>query len=457
MSPAQNTTRLSEEAALRELPKLRLSAFLGRVINSEKERVDMLGGLRDTYEAHGNTATIRLPFIKFVYLFGPDANRRVLLDPERIFSARKPWMEIMGRIFPNGLLLLDGARHKADRKIMHSAFTRPALRQYAMQMNPIVESEIGSWTEDGKTIQAFPRIKALTLNMAAQIFVGIQLGPEAQRLNESLEDMVAASMSRIRLPIPGTEFQRGLAARKFMAEFIGGRIASKRAGDGNDMFSRFCNTVSEDGSRFGDSQIIDHMSFLMMAAHDTTTSTLTSMLYELAKSPEWQERIREQALAFGDEPVRYDDLDRFEALRLAMRETLRLYPPLPVIPRVAEQEFGFEGFRIPEGAMVVISPLFSHRMPEWWDEPERFDPDRFGPERAEHERHSHSYIPFGGGPHMCLGLRFAETQIAVVIHHLVRRYRWSVRDDYTMPVQQAPISKPRDGLPLTLERLDPSA
>jgi cytochrome P450 len=450
-------SRSAAKAGLRELPKLRLSAFLSRVLDSEKERVDMLGGLRETYERHGNAAAISLPFIKFVYLFGPDANRRVLLDPERIFSARKPWMEIMGRIFPNGLLLLDGERHKADRKIMHSAFTRPALRHYAMQMNPIVESEIGSWTEDGRTIQAFPRIKALTLNMAAQIFVGMQLGPEAQSLSDSLEDMVAASMSLIRLPIPGTEFQRGLKARRFMLDFIGSKIAGKRAGQGQDMFSRFCNTVTEDGERFEDQQIIDHMSFLMMAAHDTTTSTLTSMLYELAKNPDWQERIREQALAFGEGPVGFDDLGRFDALRLAMRETLRLYPPLPVIPRVVEQEFEFEGFRVPKGAMVVISPLFSHRMPEWWDEPEQFDPDRFGPERAEHERHSHNYIPFGGGPHMCLGLRFAETQITLVLHHLVRRYRWSVRDDYTMPVQQAPISKPRDGLPLTLERIDSSA
>jgi len=457
MSLPQNTTRRSDEAALRELPKLRLSAVLGRILDPEKDRVDMLGGLREIHQEHANAAAISLPFVKFVYLFGPDANRRVLLDPERIFSARKPWMNIMGRIFPNGLLLLDGERHKADRKIMHSAFTRPALREYAMQMNPMVESEIRSWTENGKTIQAFPRIKTLTLNMAARIFVGMQLGPEAQRLNESLEDMVAASMSRLRLPIPGTEFQRGLAARKFMREFIGARIAGKRAADGDDMFSRFCNTVTEDGGRFDDSQIIDHMSFLMMAAHDTTTSTLTSMLYELAKNPEWQEKIREQAIAFGDQPVGYDDLDRFDALSLAMSETLRLYPPLPIIPRVAEQEFEFEGFRVPKGAMVVISPLFSHRMPEWWDDAERFDPDRFGPERAEHERHSHSYIPFGGGSHMCLGLRFAQAQVTVVIHHLVRRYRWSVRDGYTMPVQQAPISKPRDGLPLTLEPLAPDA
>jgi cytochrome P450 len=103
--------------------------------------------------------------------------------------------------------------------------------------------------------------------------------------------------------------------------------------------------------------------------------------------------------------------------------------------------------------MVVIAPIHTHRMPEWWTDPDRFDPERFSPERAEHERHSHAWIPFGGGPHMCLGKRFAESQVRLIMHQLVSRYRWSVPDGYTMPVQQAPISKPRDGLPIRLELL----
>ena len=92
-------------------------------------------------------------------------------------------------------------------------------------------------------------------------------------------------------------------------------------------------------------------------------------------------------------------------------------------------------------------------MEAWWDEPEKFDPERFSPERAEDQRHTHSYIPFGGGQHMCIGLRFAESQIKIVLHHILRKYRWTLNDGYTMPIQQAPISKPRDGLPLNLTPL----
>jgi cytochrome P450 len=103
--------------------------------------------------------------------------------------------------------------------------------------------------------------------------------------------------------------------------------------------------------------------------------------------------------------------------------------------------------------MVVIAPIHTHHMEEWWDDPFRFDPERFAGERAELDRHTHAWIPFGGGPHHCLGFRFAETQVKLVMHQLLLRYRWSVPADYRMPVQQAPISKPRDGLPIQLESL----
>jgi cytochrome P450 len=155
-----------------------------------------------------------------VNLFGPDANRLVLLDRDGIFSARKPWTAIMGRIFPNGLLLRDGAEHKHHRKIMHEAFKRAPLREYAARMNPMIEAGIADWANgDGKRL-AFPSYKTLTLDIAASIFVGVDLGPETQRMNGVFEDLVAASMSVVRLPIPGLEFERGLVGRKFLAKYF---------------------------------------------------------------------------------------------------------------------------------------------------------------------------------------------------------------------------------------------
>jgi len=191
----------------------------------------------------------------------------------------------------------------------------------------------------------------------------------------------------------------------------------------------------------------------MMAAHDTTTSTLTSMSYELAKHPEWQDRVRAESIALGIDHPSFEELDKLTSLTRVMKETLRRYPPLPVIPRMLTRSVTYKDYELPEGAMVIVSPIFTHHMEEWWPNPFTFDPDRFSPERAEDQRHTHSWIPFGGGPHLCIGYRFAETQIRLIMHQLVRRYRWSVADGYDMPVQQAPISKPRDGLPIRLESI----
>ena len=445
------------EAANTSIPKIGLLQLLSRMLLSGRdERVDMLSGLSRQYDELGPIVLQDAGLMKMVNLFGPDANRLVLLDQNRIFSARRPWMQIMGRIFPDGLLLLDGGTHKHQRKIMHLPFRRPALRIYAEHMGEMIDERLSKWSEDanaGEPFLAFPAYKKLTLDMAAAIFIGVDLGPTSEKINQCFEDMVAASMSRIRLPIPGLGFYRGLRGREYMLGFLRDLLPKKRSGDGPDMLTRLCHAETEEGERFSDQEILDHMTFLMMAAHDTTTSTLCSMTYELARNPDWQERVREECHGIGSAPLAFDQMESLESLTWTLKESLRLYPPLPVIPRVATEAFTFGGHEIPKDTMVVISPIHTHRMAEWWDEPGRFDPERFSPTRAEHERHSHSWVPFGGGPHMCLGLLFAELQVKAVVHQLLQRFRIRIPDGYEMPVQQAPISKPRDGLPIRLERL----
>ena len=443
----------SSRRPVRPLPDAGFGWLVRELLSRDGGRTDMRSRLRTLHERHGTAVMHRAGLFKMVYLFGPDANRLVLLDRDRIFSSKQPWDLIMGRIFPNGLLLRDGDEHKHHRKIMQEAFTRPVLREYATRMNPMIGTGMAAWHTRPKPFLAFRAFKELTLDIAASIFIGVELGSDTRRTHAVFEDLVAASMSRIRLPIPGLEFYSGLKGRQFMSEYFRGMIAQRRALPSPDMFSRLCHAVTEDGDRFADQEIIDHMIFLMMAAHDTTTSTLTSMTYELAKHPEWQERVRAESLALGKPQVDFDDLERLPSLTWVMKETLRRYPPLPVIPRVAKEAFEFEDYRVPQGAMVVIAPIHTHHMREWWDDPFGFDPERFAPDRLEDERHTHSWVPFGGGMHLCIGMRFAEMQIKAVMHQLVQRYRWSVPEGYVMPVQQAPISKPQDGLPVELTRI----
>jgi cytochrome P450 len=437
----------------REIPKAR---FLESITAVTRVKRDMLGVVSERFERHGPVVAQAQGPMTMISLFGPDANRYVLLDRDEVFSAKKSWDMIMGRIFTNGLLLRDGADHRHHRRIMRQAFRTPALESYLARMNPMIGESLSAWgrPDDGRggsEILAFERIKTMTLDVACRIFLGMELGEDTRRLSKAFEATVAASMSILRLPLPGLQFNRGLRGRQFMIELLNRQIPARRRSDGEDIFTRLCHAESEEGERLEDQEIIDHLIFLMMAAHDTTTSTMSSLFFELAANPVWQERLRDEVRGFGKSAIEYDDQLAVPEMIKAINETLRRYPPLSTIPRVSTAAFEWGGYEIPAGAMVVTYPIHTHHMKEWWSDPFRFDPDRFSPERQEHKRHSHSYVPFGGGNHMCLGLRFAEMQIKAVLFQLLQQYRISVPDGYRMPVQQAPISKPMDGLPLTLQ------
>ncbi|MFM7143104.1 MAG: cytochrome P450 [Alphaproteobacteria bacterium] len=434
-----------------ELPRSSWIESFRLAFEYRQHTIELLRGLSARHKRAALQATGVGP--RLVSLFGPEANRFVMLDVERQLSAKRAWDFIMGRIFANGLLLRDGADHLQHRRTMQSAFHQSALRTYVDRMNAPVAQVVDRWEDEPDDFRAFPAFKALTLELACSIFLGVDLGTDTAHLNRAFEDTVAASMSFVRLRIPGLEFDRGMRGREFMMDLFGAMVPSRRQGDGEDMFSRLCRAESDCGESFSEGEIVDYMIFLMMAAHDTTTSSLSSLLYELGRAVDWQERVREEVAPERFAAPGFDDLMGLDLADRVVKETLRLHPPLSTIPRMVERECVFEGFRIPKDAMVAAYPLHSHYLDDWWSDPWAFDPDRFAPGRAEHERHPYLFVPFGGGAHMCIGHRFAELQIKAILCALLRRYRWRLPEGYRLPEQQAPIAKPTDGLPVRLERI----
>ncbi len=389
-----------------------------------------------------------------ISLLGPDALELVLKNRDGAFSSAKGWEFFIGRVFPGAIMAMDGDQHRYQRRIMQVAFRRSALQAYLQQMAPAIDVGIDEWlpSQAPATRRVFPLIKQLTLDLAASVFMGVELGSDATRLNRAFVDTVAASMAIVRKPIPGLGMWRGIRGREVLVERFRALIPEKRARHTSDFFSEFCHVESEQGEKFTDQEIIDHMIFLMMAAHDTTTSTLTTMMYLLARHPQWQERLRDHARALGKEQLEYDDLDNVEELGWVMREALRMYPPLTSMPRGCVRDVEFQGFRIPAGTMVGIYPIHTHYMPELWTEPYGFDPERFSPARQEDRRHGFAWTPFGGGAHMCIGQHFATLQVKAIMHRLLLRYRWTIPAGYEMPYQMVPIAKPRDGLPVQMSR-----
>jgi len=391
-----------------------------------------------------------------VDLVGPDANELLLFDRDRLFSSEQGWGPLLNLLFPRGLMLIDHEAHRIDRRALSVAFKPEPMKAYCDLLNRDIASGMDSW---GNGAQRFPlrlydAIKALTLQTAATSFLGIPLGPEADRLNHAFTAMVQAAVAPIRRPLPFTAMGRGVAGRRMMVEWFTRLLDERRANPGQDMFSQFALARREDGTLLPADVVVDHMIFLLMAAHDTITSSFTTLIWQLARDQDWQERLRAEALAVGaaGQPVAHADLARMELTDLAFKEALRLMPPVPALPRRALRDFTFRGHRIPAGTTVGINPALVHVDPALWPRPDTFDPMRFTADKVA-ARHKYAWVPFGGGAHMCLGLHFATMQTRILAHHILTRYRISAAPGYAPRWQAWPIPRPRDGLRLEMWRI----
>ncbi len=241
-----------------------------------------------------------------------------------------------------------------------------------------------------------------------------------------------------------------MQARRRLEAFFRGLIPERRSREGTDMLTRLCHAESESGERFDDQEIVDHMIFLLMAAHDTTTSTLATMAWELARRPDLQDLLRAEAAGLRKGRFTWEERDDLPHLDGVFREAMRLYPPVPFIPRRALSDVEVIGIPLPAGTQIAISALLIHRLPELWKDPGSFDPDRFSDERQEHKRHSHGYIPFSGGAHTCIGMHFAAHMAKAIMVDALRRFRLGAAPGQNVEIQTMPIPKPRGGLPLQL-------
>ncbi|HTA99031.1 MAG TPA: cytochrome P450 [Bradyrhizobium sp.] len=388
-----------------------------------------------------------------VVMLGPEANEFVLLDQAKIFSSMHGWDKILGRLFPRGLMLLDFDEHRLHRRALSVAFKAGPMKSYLAELDKGIAARVAQWKAQPGPMLFYPAMKHLTLDLAATAFLGAGLGPEFDEITEAFVDMVEASISPIRKPFPFTKMARGVKGRKRIIAYFAEQIPIRRANGGEDLFSQLCRATHEDGALLSTQDIADHMSFLMLAAHDTLTSSLAALVGSLAAHPEWQQRLRDEVRDLGlaaGEPTTSDNLEAMQLTEMAFKEALRQKPPLASMPRRAMRDFSFKGYAIPAGINVGISPMFTHHMPEIWPDPEKFDPMRFT-EEAQRNRHRFAWVPFSGGAHMCLGLHFAYMQAKCFTRHFLQNLEVSLEPGYTPEWQIWPIPKPRDGLRVTLK------
>ena len=388
-----------------------------------------------------------------ISVLGPEANELLLFDQTKLFSSAYGWGSILGRLFPRGLMLLDFEEHRLHRRALSVAFKSGPMKSYLEELDTGIAARVAQWKAQPGPMLFYPAMKQLTLDLAATSFLGAGIGPEVDEITRAFVDMVAASVAPIRKPWPGTQMSRGVKGRARIVAYFSEQIPIRREKGGEDLFSQLCHATHEDGALLSTQDIVDHMSFLMMAAHDTLTSSLTSFVAALAANPQWQHKLREEVTALGvaaGEPTTFDNLEGMKLTEMAFKEAMRMKPPVPSIPRRATRDFSFRNYAIPAGTLVAVNPLFTHHMPAIWPDPEKFDPLRFT-EEAQRGRHRFAWVPFGGGAHMCLGLHFAYMQAKCFARHFLQNLEVSLEPGTTPEWQMWPIPKPRDGLRVVLK------
>lgn len=238
---------------------------------------------------------------------------------------------------------------------------------------------------------------------------------------------------------------------------VGDIIARRQAegGGGEDLLGRLLEARDpESGEPMDRDRLINNLLTLLEAGHETTARALTWTLYLLARAPEWQDRVRAEIAAIcGEGEIAAEHVGALQLTQQVLKESMRLYPPVPVMSRVATQTVSVGGNEIPEGTMVVVPIFCIHRHTQLWSDPARFDPTRFAPER-EAEFPRTKFMPFGAGPRICLGNSFAMAEATVILATLIRaaQFDW---DGRTKP---EPVSRltlqPRGGMPLHVTMLE---
>lgn len=383
----------------------------------------------------------------------PELVREVLLDRGTNFSSRVGWDFSIGELFEGGLMLRDFDDHRAQRNIMQAAFRPAAMRGYLDIINPIINRLLTRWALESR-LRFAPSIKALGLEVASELLLGESLEADiGRRVNRSFVDVVNAAVTFIRKPIPPFRYWKGMRGRAFLYDYFREQIEERRNSDQTDLLSQLCRAEDEDGERLTDDEIAQHIIFLLFAAHDTTSSALTTAVWALAEHPEWQRRLRSEMLGLDERFVSYEGLERLVETDWVIKESLRLEPPGAFMVRRTVRDVQLGPYQLPKNLTLSPCSRITHYLPEWWTEPTRFDPERFRPDRGEHKRHPGVYFPFGGGAHACLGVHLASMQAKAFLYQLLRRFEVELDTNRPTRFQMVPMPHPTNGLPVRLRSI----
>jgi cytochrome P450 len=408
---------------------------------------DPLTLLLKAYNKYGPVFTQRVFHQNIIFVLGPEANHHLLVSNASNYAWRTGHYGDLMPLLGDGMLAIDGAFHRLSRKTMLPMFHKERIRQSIALMDAEVDAALDSW-QDGQQIDLYHWTRELALRIAMRALFGLDPDQTQRRHGINPADEFENALSfwskdyifQI-LRGPGSPWAKMRTAAKRLDQVIYQEINRRRAtGDlGDDLLGLLLATTTDDDGRLvlTDRNIRDEVMTLLFAGHDTTTSTVAFLFYELAHHP-----------GYAESPD--FNLDQ------ALDETLRLYPPAWIGPRRSIGEATIAGVRVPAGVPVEYSSWVSHHLPDVWDDPFAFKPERFSPANRD-KIPKGAYVPFGGGSRTCIGMRFGQAEIHVIAAKILSRFRLELQPGYSLTVRQMPTIGPRDGMPVTIRRADKPA
>ncbi|MGI8922290.1 MAG: cytochrome P450 [Solirubrobacteraceae bacterium] len=455
-NPARRiATHLRDERRSRRrasLPPGELSFSLAR---TRRFAADPLGTLLDFYRRFGPVFTVRVLHLPVVVVLGPEANRHLLIENARNFHWREGSMGDLIPLLGDGLLTIDGEPHHTARRIMLPAFHHERVAAAGATMLSEAQRALDE-LDVGARVDLYAFMRRLTLRIAMRALFGFSERDE-RAMAETFERALRFYSRDYLLQIlrgPATPWAAMRRARRELDAVIDSEVARRRASDERDggLLSLLLDGHDEAGRPLPTDQIRDQVMTLLFAGHDTATSTVTFLMYELSRHPRALEAVvaeQDRVLPGGRPPTGAELLEGLPQLEMALDETLRLWPPAWVGPRRAVDDFELHGHRIPGGSFVEYCSWASHRLPDVFPDPEAFVPERFAPE-ARAALPKGAYVPFGGGSRMCIGMRFGQAEVKAIATLLLQRFRPELDAGYRLRVRQMPTLSPRDGLPVVL-------
>lgn len=427
-----------------------------------KIQQDALGFLLDISARYGDVAFLAAGSLPVFIINHPDGIKHILQDQNRRYSKETMQYNALSTITGRGLLTSDGAFWLRQRRLVQPAFTRPRMLALDRIVVPAADTMLCRWMENARSaspVDVDGEMMRLALEVVGKALFSIDLSREAGRLTDAVITALDHIIHRARnvivppdfLPTPrNLRFQRAL---RTLDQAVYRLISDRRqSGDlGEDLLGMLLQARDEEtGQPMSDVQVRDEVLTMLIAGHETVASALTWTWYLLAQNPAARSRLREEiSTVLGDRLPTSADLSSLPYTAQVFSEALRLYPPAWLITRRAVEADEIMGYAVPAGALMIMSPYAVHRHPGYWDDPLAFHPERFSPEN-ETGRHRYSYIPFGGGPRLCIGSHFAAIEAHLIIAMVTRRFYLDLDPAANVQVDALVTLRPRAGMPMVL-------